>query len=276
MVLKKILSLLIVSICLSSVLSGKIIEVENLILVKQEAEQLSQNDLMIFDADDTLFEKGDAILKNNIESRKLFKEKFSSQLDKIDPRTKKLFSIITITTPIEPLDPIVYTLVEDLQKKKIPVIVLTAVSAENYGLIPDMKEWRLYELKKLGFDFSTAFPKHEYLDLKREKDEWQVSFKKGVIFSSKTPKGEALKRFLEALEWYPHKVILVDDRLENHHSLEAVLATMGIEYIGFYYRASEQVREGLDKNLAEFQLRHLLEHEEWLTDSIAKKLFGCD
>lgn len=270
---KKIGLIFVAFALITSFLNAKTIEVNDLVLVSQETENLDQDCLMIFDVDETLIVKSDAILRNNSSATEIFYEELLSLAkSKNDPKIRNLFSIITLNTEIEAIDCKSYEIINSLQAKGIPVIVLTAAVPGKYGFIPNMTEFRMKELESLGYDFSQAFPHLDFLELHKNNQEVITAFKKGVIFSGTVPKGIVLKQFFEKIQWYPKKIILVDDRKTNHDSLESVLADLGIEYVGFYYKGINNLPSDLDEAVARYQIKHLWEHEEWLSDAKAKEV----
>jgi FMN phosphatase YigB (HAD superfamily) len=65
------------------------------------------------------------------------------------------------------------------------------------------------------------------------------TYQDGVFFVNGTgvSKGEAFLSFLEKIDFYPDKIVFVDDREENLKSLEAAIQKLGksIEYHGLHY-----------------------------------------
>ena len=111
------------------------------------------------------------------------------------------------------LDENMFSMVQLLQKKKIPTLAFTASSAGRLKSM-DMAKWRISQLRELGLDFSLVFPKMPLIVFPKESSKKAAPmFQSGVLFSSKHPKGDVLKMFLEKLSWCPKRVILIDDTL---------------------------------------------------------------
>jgi hypothetical protein len=145
-------------------------------------------------------------------------------------------------------------LIKCLQDKKIRTIALTAAPAGKLGAIESMADWRIDELKKMGFNFFLAFPEIQFLEFPKKVDkEFHPIFKSGILFSSKHPKGDILKQFLMTIHWIPSKVVFIDDRLEYLQSAENAMKEMGIDFTGLHYLAAEKLPCDLNEKLAEFQ-----------------------
>lgn len=268
-------SFLLLPLCLLQYLSSEIIEVDNLNCIKQELSQVDKETLVLFDVDYTLIIPDDAILRPC--GQKLVK-KLRSEFVESSPATEKypdgyLHSQIILRAKSSLVDQEFSLLVNELQNSGIPTIALTAAPGGKLSVIDSLADWRIKELKSFGFDFTKAFPNMPVLKFPKWADkEFYPMFKSGVLFSSKHPKGDVLKQFLEVIQWYPKKVILIDDRIEYLQSAEAVLNQIGIKFIGFYYTAAEKLPCTLDEKLAEFQFQYLAEHAKWLSDSEAKNM----
>lgn len=88
-----------------------------------------------------------------------------------------------------------------------------------------------------------------------------------------------LKTFLERLGFKPNKVMFMDDSIEQLKSVESAANALGIEFIGFHYIAAETISCEFNEKVGEFQFKNLVEHEEWMSDSDAKKVVNqqtCD
>lgn len=263
-------------ICMCHTLSATIVEVYTLQAVEQECSTLDKNSLALFDVDYTLIVPDDAILRPLGEELK--KKIVSKTLNDpfVVPEGKYprgyLSSKIMLHAKSSLVDPQSLLLIKNLQDKHVPTIAITAMPAGKFGIIENLADWRIEELKQFGFDFSNAFPKTAYVDLQKEKGkEFKPLFKSGVLFTSKHPKGDILKQFLQMIHFHPNKVILVDDRMEYLESVESVLSEMGIEFFGFYYTAAEKLPCTIDEELAKFQFDYIVKHAKWLSDEKARQ-----
>lgn len=262
-------TVLVFALCLFCSLSADIIHIDDLKDAEQELLQLDQDALVLFDVDYTLLIPNDTILRPCGQElvKRLKSEIVEKDLDEY------LHSQVLLQAKSSLVDEASPLLIRHLQERGIRTIALTAAPAGKWGVIESMADWRINELKEFHFDFSSAFPSVHFLEFPKKSDkEFHPVFKSGVLFSSKHPKGDVLKQFLDAMEWYPTKVLFIDDRIAYLLSVEKVVNEMGIDFTGFHYTAAEILPDKVDEKLAEFQFRYLAEHGEWLSDEEAKKM----
>jgi len=260
-------------------LSAEIQKADNLDDIKQNLPYLDQNSLVLIDVDCTLIIFDDAILQPC--GQKPAKKFISEILENpsIVPQGKYpdgyLNSKIISKATSSLIDDKFPSFVKDLQNNSIPTIAFTAAPTGELGVIKDMTDWRVNELKKFGFDFTSAFPKKSYLEFaKKDNMKYVPVFKSGVLFTAWHSKGDVLREFLRTIDWRPTKIILIDDRMKYLESVETTLNQMGIDFIGFHYTAAEKVPTKLDEALGEFQFQYLAENGEWLSDKEAKRKLG--
>lgn len=247
---------------------AEIIEINRI----SEIEEVDPSSFVLFDVDFTLLLPKDIILHPG--PIKFAKKLLSEYFDK--SATYPQAHLRQLPFPREAecslVEPKILPFIRHLQCQKIPVIAFTAVMGGELDGFGDVGKWRVDQLRELGLDFSSSFPKTHYLQLKKREDkEFAPLFKSGVLFSARHPKGEILKAFLEAIHFHPSKVILVDDRLEYLNSAEKTMIGMGIPFTGYHYRAVEKIPVEYDEKVARFQLKHLARHGKWLSDEEVKK-----
>lgn len=269
------LSFALIFVC--HTLSATIVEVYTLQAIEQECSTLDKNSLVLFDVDYTLIAPEDAIL--GPQGEELKKKIMSKTLNDpfVVPEGKYprgyLASKIMLQAKNSPVDPQSLSVIKTLQDKQIPTIAITTVPASKLGIIENLADWRIEELKRFGFDFSKAFPKTAFIDFPKQKEkEFKPLFKSGILFTSKHSKGDILKQFLQTIHFHPNKVILVDDRVEHLESVEKVLNDMGIDFFGFHYTAAEKREGSIDEELAKFQFDYVVENAKWLSDEQARLL----
>jgi len=237
---------------------GEILETNDFGLIEREADRLDSNSLIVFDVDDTLITPKDAILHC----------RRGDVLKGLIPECpgRNLFREILVKAPHSIVDERSRSLMQRLQEKNIPALAFTAARPRVKRGDPPC-DWRIRELKYHGFDFGSSFPDCEYLELLKESNAVQIPmYKQGVLFSAFHPKGLVLVRFLEAIGFFPTKVIFVDDDLKNVKSVVEELEKVGIACLGVHYTAARDFAAPFDPEWAEFQINHFLRHDEWLSD----------
>lgn len=256
-------------------LFGIIIETPDLILVAQELNKTDRNSLVLFDVDYTLLLPKDAILRP---CGRGLKGKFVREILEnpvLVPVGKYtdgfLRSKAIYQAKAELVDEGVLPLIARLKREGIPTIALTLVEAGRLGMIPNMADWRLTEMRELGLEFDWSFPHAGYLEFDKEPGRSTTpAYKGGVLFSARHSKGSIFKAFLEKVKWKPTKIVFIDDNRSFLQSVEAVAMEWGIPFVGIHYRGAEQAACEIDEALAEFQFRYLARYGDWLGDAEAR------
>lgn len=201
-------------------------------------EEESQNILAAFDIDDTL-----TVLQEPAFQRPNFKghhaELFIQLTASLSPEEKHIaFTIPLLTTPGELVESHSPLVIQELQRKGVKTIALTAAPAGNYLGTP-IEDRRIAELRRVGIDFSVSFPEmEETLFLHFKPPIWGSLplYKEGVIFTNDIDKGLVLIEFLKTLSSLPKEIVFVDDRVEHLHTVERALQTYypEIQFHGFH------------------------------------------
>jgi len=254
-----------------SSLSGKIIESCDLTPLFEIESQLSTQDLVLFDVDHTLILETDMLLRP---CRRNSLDRLLAFFGENDPvQRKKLISIIFLQKKVGLLDLKSPSLIENLLKRKVKVMALTAMKTGPLGIIDNIENYRIKELKSLGIDFREAFP---YLPAIYFEDPSHPQspplFESGVLFSSYINKGEVLRDFLENINFYPRQVVFVDNSYKYLQSVENELNKLGIPFLGIHYKKWLGLSKNFDEEIARFQLLYLIENEHWLDDLEAKSI----
>lgn len=251
-----------------SILQGVIFEVKDLNKLEEEARNLYNSDLVLFDIDYTILSPKDVALKS---CGKGLRRQFLNVLD--IKRKEYLLSITALEGEEELMDSAFPSLIQRIQKNNIPVIGLTALETGEFGKISHLEDWRIKQLKKFNIDFSSAF--HAYnpivLSESNQRNGRYPVFKNGVLFTNDQPKGPILADFLRKICWKPKKILFMDDSMEQLKSVESATQVLGIEFIGFHYIANVESTAQFDQAMGELQFKNLVENEHWLTDDEAKK-----
>ena len=168
----------------------------------------------------------------------------------------------------------VIEVIKKIQDKSIKVIALTRFLVGMVGNIPAIEQWRIDDLLSHGIDFSSSFSNLDPIVFNQFFfGNRSPKFEKGILFTSHaTSKGQLLKAFFDKIGWLPKNVIMIDDGKANLESVYTELRKCGIKFTGFEYRAYDKFPAYFDKDIAEFQMNYLIEHEKWLPASKAAQL----
>lgn len=249
----------------SQSLFGKEIKASSLKIIEDEIDQLDVDALVVFDIDDTLIQSNDRILRCG--------EKYIDQiLDSIDSGLI-LESLITLQHKISVIDDRIFILLEKLNQRKIKVMAVTAMLTGTFGIIPRLEDWRIGQLHSVGIDFGQPFPFIDHMRVQEyENQSYPPTYKGGILASCGVPKGKVLVAFLKQIGWKPSRVVFVDDKMENVHTVEIELEKENIPNICFHYTAAADHICELDIEIAQFQIYHLIEQFQWLSDQEASQM----
>ena len=222
-------------------------------------EKADKNTLVVFDVDNVISAPADLI--GRPKARKIRQEIFKEYENKYGiERVKRIHALYMLKAKGELVEPDIKTIISSLQQKGVPTIALTAKGTEKFGSIVDPMEWRLSQLEEKGITF--IYPPHS----KRVLWQKEAGFEKGVVFSGKQSKGEALGYFLKnVVKWKPKKIIFVDDNADYLKSVSYMCEENSIEFIGFQYLAEvfNQDKE-INPEIAKIQIKILDEKQIWL------------
>lgn len=168
----------------------------------------------------------------------------SKRIMKEIPADKQMLFLSLMTVSSDPvlIDDRTPQFLQQVIQRGIPAMALTTANLTGqFEKISKMEHWRIEGLRQLGIDFSKTAPFQTPLifdDLTPYRGNYTTYFN-GVLFVNDTTvsKGEAFLSFLEKTDFYPNKVIFVDDREDKLKSLEAAIQKLDkqIEYHGFHY-----------------------------------------
>lgn len=154
--------------------AGEMIATHDFARIEEEAEKLEGDALVLLDVDETLIMPDDAILKWR--NRALFKQLTEGHKD------RDLFRDIRFQASQSLVDCRTVPFVQKLQERKIRTMAFTLAPAKIRGMGPAC-DWRVNELKRYGFDFSSAFLGHPVLEFPKHPEQTHVPmFKSGVLF----------------------------------------------------------------------------------------------
>ncbi|MDB6096536.1 MAG: hypothetical protein JWM09_814 [Francisellaceae bacterium] len=246
-------------------------------------ESLSPNDLVVFDVDQVLIDPTDIILSYNGEALKSLLLKKLEREYGVD-KANEFYSIIIKDRAVRLVEPETPKIIQQLIDKKIPVVALTAFPTGPFGVINNLEDWRLSQLKNLNIDFSNSFKNkikepHYFKELYFSKENKRNPlFKDGILFTGtggmgahNVGKGQVLQSFL-TLVGSTGRVIFIDDN-KNHLENVLTIATKNqIPLQAFQYLGAAKLPAELNESLSYFQFEYLTTHKKWLADAKALEL----
>ncbi|MDP1609214.1 MAG: DUF2608 domain-containing protein [Chlamydiales bacterium] len=165
-----------------------------------------------------------------------------------DPLDKTLaqWEAIRHLTRMKIVEPGSEKIVSALQKKNIRVMGLT-----TQGLA--LATRTIQQLLDHQIDLSKTAPsqKDHYFN-----NGQGVLYRKGVLFTSGTPKGPALRKLLDLMGMSPKKIVFINDKKTHLLDVATAAKELGIEFIGLRYSYSDERVRNFLPELAEVQFHH--------------------
>lgn len=154
-----------------------------------------------------------------------------------------LYFDIMHTVNFIPVEHITIDIIRGLQQSGVIVIGLTARSFE-------IMDRTIEQLYAMGIDLSHASLWHEEI---WHDTHLSYCHKNGIIFCDGNDKGKVLTHIFERLNYYPCKIIAVDDK-ERHLQAIANAIHPEIEFIGIRYAHLDEKVRNFDRIAADEQL----------------------
>lgn len=252
--------------------------------LRKQLANCKEDTLLVLDVDEVLVTTQDIFLKPELEAvflgmvkKRMEAAKDQKERDEIEEKLS-----ISLTQSKRLLVESEWPeFIQELQAKKIKILALTSHPTGKFGHVEDVACWKVDSLQAFGISFEKAFShtsRRLTLETLTKPGIPSPIYERGVLFSRGFSKGEVLCKFLATVsDWQPKQVVMVDDLLKNHETMQAELAKSGIDYKGYYYTKAHLQKAQIDAELVTFQFHYLMEHAKWLSDSEARSLKapGC-
>ncbi|MDR0296913.1 MAG: DUF2608 domain-containing protein [Rickettsia sp.] len=243
----------------------KTAKVSDFLKILEIIGNLDQDSLVLFDVDDVLIMDQDEYRLTH-PYRQQWRVESKNRLTREERQL--FFSIILKNRTIRLVDPHIADILSRLWEKQIPTAALTKLYTGRFGVIEDLTNWRLKELKGINIDFMRSTPiKEEILIDELHIENGIPMMKEGVILTANVDKGAVLENILHKKNYYPKTIIFVDDVLENIESVEKICTKLQINFYGFEFNGTSLVPEAeLDKKSEKIRFEILENEHRWVTD----------
>lgn len=160
---------------------------------------------------------------------------------------------ILMESEFKPVEPTTAGVIRKLQQQGNYVVGLTARYTEM--AYPTIKQ-----LQSIGINLDL----HSLSNLDHEiEGGFSAKYVEGVIFVGlKNDKGETLMRLLSQLNHKPKKILFIDDKEKNLHSVSAACKKRGIPFIGLRYGFLDKAGAEFDPVNTEAELKLFIEEQE--------------
>lgn len=174
-----------------------------------------------------------------------------------------LWHEILIASDVELFDPQAEAIVNYLQSKNVKVMALTNRYVE-------MAYPTHHQLRSVGIDFSKNPPHGE--DFFIEGTVSPTKYIEGIIFNGLINfKGDSLVAFLKQINYFPKKIIYIEDKPKHLAQVEKAVEELGISFVGIHFGALDLQRQSYQPKLADLQVK---KHFDILDDASAYKLYS--
>jgi hypothetical protein len=198
------------------------------------------NTLVLFDCNDVLLSSRGQVFKRNPKKHGMNKNNFDhiiarGRLDIFKERVLRLKQEISSPTKTFLVNDKMPGLIQDLQNRNIPCLVITALTPRPAPRLLNPVEWRIGKLSSFGFHFDRSWPKLQDSLMEEIEGNYKHFFSRGVLFCGSTPKDKSLDAFLKYSNFKPKRIIFIDNKRSNVELIEKYCRKNWIEFIGFHY-----------------------------------------
>lgn len=204
-------------------------------------EQIDKNTLLILDVDYTLTQPSNPAFQqaNFCLNPQMVKDFVKS----VPESVKSEFSNwIATSGEGQLLEEDVPLMIRAFKEKGGRVLIISGLLTGRWKEIPDMMDWRIRNLRRLGietsdFGFNQPYQFKEFSSYRGEYPE----IKEGVILTNGegVKKHQILAAFLKKVGWQPKKVIFVDDSRPLIEQMADSMKQQGISFIGYEYKGAK-------------------------------------
>jgi len=257
-----ILSFLLVS---TNIVQASIVSTDDLKPLEHIIKQADKDTLIIFDIDHVLIMPTNEYTLNRHPFRKALWKEIESRHSKEE--MKYFYGITASKSRWRMVDPEIFPIFIDITKRQIPSIALSSIYTGKFGNIEKLEDWRIQHLKDIGFDFSKLSPiKDTFYIKKLEKHDGVPVLKSGVILTAQVDKAVVLDCVLNYYNYFPKRIIFVDDQLHNLKSIEKMCSKLHIKFYGIHYTAvSKMPIPVIDEKLEKLRFEILEKEHVWLS-----------
>lgn len=157
--------------------------------------------------------------------------------------------------PLVPTEKTAALLIDHLKKLSIPVMALTTRSLF-------IAERTLEQLKNIGIAFLLPAVNQDKLVIPMIHP---CFYHHSILFGGNNDKGEALIAFFHWMNYFPDKVVFIDDKRKYLEAVEKALKHYNIPFVGIRYSRCDNRVQMFDPAKAEMQWKQLKQKKELCT-----------
>lgn len=161
------------------------------------------------------------------------------------------FQILEYTWMV-PVEPTTVHAINDLQKKGIIAIALTARSL-------DLTHRTLEQLWRIGIHFNGKGPAQCPI-VSDSNGKPPALYIQGIIFSAGRDKGEALIDWLNQMNYHPKKIIFIDDKIKNITTVQKAVRKRNYPFVGLRYGYLDAYKKSITPEIMEKELQDFIKN----------------
>ncbi len=200
--------------------------------------------LILLDIDDTLL-----LPTQTLGSDIWFQYRFKQNLDKGLSNPLALekaiadWEAIRMLSDVKVVEECIPNIIKNLQSKNVNLMGLT-----TQGLA--LATCTVNQLNSLQIDLSKTAPSscdHYFIN------KHGVLFRKGILFTSGTPKGDALLKLFNITGICPERIVFINDKAAHLKDVEDAVTAKGFQFIGLRYNYGDARVAQFSKEIADIQ-----------------------
>ena len=112
----------------------------------------------------------------------------------------------------------------------------------------------IMQLRSLDIDVSKTAPSHQ--DHYFMNGQNGVLYREGILFTSGTPKGEALFKLCDMINYHPKHIVFINDKKTHLEDVEKCAISRNVDFTGLRYSYSDQRVANYRQEIADLQWSH--------------------
>lgn len=212
--------------------------------INEQLPNVDKDTLIILDVDYTLLQPSNPAFQQG--NFRLSPEFIKGVMKSIPEKSKSEFATAVATSGEgQLLEEETPSIVESFKQKGVRVVVISGILTGQNLQIPNIMDWRINTLKRVGilpttFEFDSIYQFKEFPPYRGEYPE----IKEGVILTNGdlVKKHQVLHAFLKKIKWQPTKIIFVDDSRPLIEEMANYAKQQKIPFIGYEYKGAKKVK----------------------------------
>lgn len=251
---------------LSGGLSAQIVEISRF---EEIVDHITPDSIILCDIDDTILIPTQMLGCDEWFSALMqkYKEEGLSSQDALK-RALDEWEMVRHVTDMQLVEPVTASVIQKMQEEGFFLIGLT-----TQGLTLMERTTGHLEENGVSFEKDAPFSKDIYFAQPKKGRFEGVMYRKGVLFTAGTHKGESFFTLCEKMDYIPKHIVFINDKATHLREVKESAMERGIEFIGLRYAYSDATKANFSMEVAEAQFAHI-PHRKILSDDEAMERVG--